>query len=366
MTTNNNIKHVLDEHDRVKALQEFENTKLGVKGLVDSGIIRIPPIFHHPPETLFDHGPPDPLDKDQIIPVIDLLGDRKELVEQLRDASCKFGFFQVKNHGVAVELLERLLDAMKGFHESDPSKKIPFYRRDTVTSGTGVGFHSNYDLFHSKAASWRDSLVIRLAPIPVDPNDIPQACRNEVVEWDKEVKKLAEKLMELLSEGLGLSSDKLIGKSYLGRRGMVGNYYPYCPEPNKTIGIASHTDPGILTVLLQDQVGGLQVKYDGKWIDLKPVPGALVVNLGDLFQIISNDVYKSGEHRVYANPFKKSRVSIAVFFSPGEYENMYGPLAELVSPERPKLYQQLKFSDLINNFYSRELEGKSMTSYFRL
>ena len=106
-----------------------------------------------------------------------------------------------------------------------------------------------------------------------------------MVEWDKEVKKLAEKLMELLSEGLGLSSDKLIGKSYLGRRGMVGNYYPYCPEPNKTIGIASHTDPGILTVLLQDQVGGLQVKYDGKWIDLKPVPGALVVNLGDLFQV---------------------------------------------------------------------------------
>lgn len=109
--------------------------------------------------------------------------------------------------------------------------------------------------------------------------------RDEVIEWGTESKQLAERIMGMLSEGLGLREDRLKGMSYLGRIGMTGHYYPYCPEPKKTIGTAAHTDPGILTVLLQDQLGGLQVNYDNKWINLKPVHGALVINIGDLFQV---------------------------------------------------------------------------------
>ena len=110
--------------------------------------------------------------------------------------------------------------------------------------------------------------------------------RNEIIEWNKEATQLAEKLMGYFSLGLGVKEDKLKELSCGEGRVMVGHYYPYCPEPNKTIGIASHTDPGILTVLLQDQVGGLQVKYDGKWVNVKPVHGALVINVGDLLQVI--------------------------------------------------------------------------------
>lgn len=120
--------------------------------------------------------------------------------------------------------------------------------------------------------------------------------RDEVVEWDKEVKQLVERVMGLLSEGLGLCDDRLKGKSYLGRVGFAGHYYPYCPEPNKTVGISAHTDPGILTVLLQDQVGGLQIKYDNKWIDLKPVHGALLINIGDLFQVYTTFDYLIFNH----------------------------------------------------------------------
>ncbi|KAL2892333.1 1-aminocyclopropane-1-carboxylate oxidase-like protein 3 [Bienertia sinuspersici] len=355
------------EYDRSKEVQEFEETKLGVKGLVDSGITKIPRIFHHPPESLFDQKPHQPNSKhDPIIPTIDLSGHHEEVVQQLKDASAKFGFFQVINHGMSVSFLERLLDAVKAFHELQPQEKMRVYSRSTNVTGRGVGFFSNYDLFHSKAASWQDTLAIRLGPIGIDPSEIPDVCRNEVIEWDEGVKQLGEQLMGLLSEGLGLSADKLTGTSYLGRRTMAGQYYPCCPEPSKTVGIASHTDPGILTVLVQDQVGGLQVKHDDKWIDLKPVRGALVINIGDLFQVISNDEYKSGEHRVLANPFSQPRVSIAVFLSPGTYEKTYGPLPELVSTERPALYKQFQFSDLVSNFFSKELEGKSMTSYFRL
>uniref|UniRef100_A0A803N9W7 Non-haem dioxygenase N-terminal domain-containing protein n=1 Tax=Chenopodium quinoa TaxID=63459 RepID=A0A803N9W7_CHEQI len=188
-----------DEYDRSKELQEFEDTKLGVKGLVDSGIAQIPRIFHFQPEDLFDHEPQQPNpSNDMIIPVIDLSGEHKDLVQQLRDGSAKFGFFQVINHGMPISLLDRLIDSVKAFHELQPQEKMQVYCRDMVTARSGVGFYSIYDLFHSKVASWQDTLAVRLAPIPFDPNEIHEVCRTEVVEWDKEVENLGERLMGLL------------------------------------------------------------------------------------------------------------------------------------------------------------------------
>ncbi|KAK9742877.1 hypothetical protein RND81_03G202800 [Saponaria officinalis] len=354
------------EYDRLKELKQFDNTKLGVKGLVDLGITQVPRMFHHPPETLFDIQQSDTDDDHVIIPVVDMSRPHQELVQRIQQASAKFGFFQVVNHGVPVPVLDRLVKAIKAFHELPPEEKMKSYDRDWNTTGKGASFFSNYDLFYSKAASWRDTLQFRLGPASINPNVIPDVCRGEVMEWEKEVKRIAERLMGFLSEGLGLSGDRLKGVPYLGQVGMSGHYYPHCPEPTKTVGIASHTDPGILTILLQDQVGGLQVKYKDKWIDLKPVHGALVVNIGDLFQIISNDKYKSGQHRVIANPFKEARVSVAVFFNPGIVDNVYGPLPELVSDENPALYKEFKFSDLVARFLTKELEGKAITSHFSL
>ncbi|KAJ8447395.1 hypothetical protein Cgig2_013172 [Carnegiea gigantea] len=337
----------LINNERRKELDEFDSTKLGVKGLVDSGITRIPRIFHHPPESLrAGSDQTEANNQTELIPVIDLSGPDLDLVDRVREASAKFGFFQVVNHGLPVSLLDRLIAAVKGFHELPAAEKRRLYRRGS----SGVGFNSNFDLFWSKAASWRDTLEIR----------------QEVLEWDKEVKQLGERLMGLLSQGLGLSTDRLKDAAYLGRRTMVGHYYPYCPEPNKTMGISSHTDPGVLTVLLQDQMGGLQVKHQGKWLDLRPLHGALVVNIGDMLQMISNDEYTSGEHRVLANPSSNARTSIAVFFSSGLNENWYGPLPELVSPEKPALYRQFKFSDLFTRFLSKEIEANTMTNFFRL
>lgn len=354
---------VLAFDHRQEDVKKFEESKLGVKGLVDSGITQIPSIFHHPTENLIDTGNSVSNLGADPIPVIDLSSPTPEVVDQIRTAASKFGFFQVINHGVPVSLLDRLVKAVKAFHELPAEERMSHYRRDMET---GVNYFSNVDLFLSKAASWRDTLQLRLGPTMANIDAIPAICRNEIIEWDKEVTQLGETLLNLLSQGLGVKADKLKEMSCSGGRVMVGHYYPYCPEPNKTVGLAYHTDPGVLTVLLQDQVGGLQVKHDGQWVDVKPIHGALVINVGDLLQIISNNKYTSVEHRVYANPLHEPRVSIAVFFNPSMRENLYGPLAEITSPEEPALYRQFTYTEFISKFFTKELDGKSLIKYFSL
>lgn len=85
-----------------------------------------------------------------------------------------------------------------------------------------------------------------------------------------------------------------------------------------------------------------------------------------ILQIISNGEYKSVDHRVLANPHHEPRVSIAVFLNPGNREDTYGPLPELVSLEKPALYKPFTFSEFIQRFFKKELDNKSLVNYFKL
>ncbi|CAK8570410.1 unnamed protein product [Lathyrus sativus] len=148
-------------------------------------------------------------------------------------------------------------------------------------------------------------------------------------------------------------------------RMMVSNYYPFCPQLNLTVGLNSHADPGALTILVQDHIGGLQVRTQQGWVHVKPFDGALVINIGDLLQIISNEEYKSVDHRVLANSSNESRVSIVVFLVPGNKEKLFGPLPELTSAEKPNLYREFTFNEFLPRFYKKELDGKALTNFFR-
>ncbi|KAK1380637.1 1-aminocyclopropane-1-carboxylate oxidase-like [Heracleum sosnowskyi] len=353
-----------NSYDRLSELKRFDESKLGVKGLVDSGLTTIPRFFHHPPDTLPAPKPDRTTRPVYKIPIIDLSGDHAVAIEQVRRASTTLGFFQIINHGVALSKINGLISAIKAFNEQAAEIKMKYYHREI---SYGASFSSNFDLFQSRAASWRDTLVVRLSPILPDWKYVPEICRNEVAEWEREMIKVGDKLLGLLSEGLGLERSKLKEMTCLNGRTVVNHYYPYCPQADLTVGIASHTDPVVVTVLAQNDVGGLQVKVgEDDWVDVEPVPGALVINIGDILQIMSNDEYKSVEHRVLANPVQEPRISVVFFFNPGDRENIYGPIPEIVSSEKPPVYRNFSLTDFVTRFLTKELDGKSLINYYRL
>lgn len=105
------------------------------------------------------------------------------------------------------------------------------------------------------------------------------------MQYSKEMVKLGGTIFELLSEALGLDPNHLKDMDCAKGHIIVCHYYPACPEPDLTLGTSKHSDPGFLTILLLDNIGGLQVLPQNKWMDVWPIHGALVINIADLLQV---------------------------------------------------------------------------------
>ncbi|XP_059462768.1 1-aminocyclopropane-1-carboxylate oxidase homolog 4-like [Corylus avellana] len=257
-----------------------------------------------------------------------------------------------------VELYARVIPTEVSDVYQPHEVKSKYYKRD---EGQGVMYASNNDLYRANAAAWHDSLQAWTAPTPPKAEDIPEVCRKEMVAWDKLATEVAETVMELLSQGLGLEAWKLKELKCSDSRAFVGHCYPYCPQPDLTVGITSHTDPGVVTVLQQNHVPGLQVKRADEWVNVNPVPGGLIINVGDFLQILSNGEYKSVQHRVLANSYKEARIFIVMFFNVKKGKDCYyGPLPELLSPEKPAIYEKFTMQEYLENFYCKGLDSKSM------
>ncbi|KAF7807021.1 1-aminocyclopropane-1-carboxylate oxidase-like protein 1-like [Senna tora] len=375
ITKTNEISVPLEnsDYDRTIELKAFDDTKDGVKGLADTGITKIPRMFHHDKDDEFENFSSDKITIN--VPSIDLrdiinnkdsnlIARRRVVVEEIREASETWGFFQLVNHGVPESVMEEMKGGVRRFYEQENEVKRELYSRDRSRP---VVYNSNFDLFTSKAANWRDTFYCIMAPNPPKLECLPTICRETLVEYSKHVMELGSVLFELLSEALGLNPGHLEDMGCKEGLTVICHYYPACPEPELTLGATKHTDNDFLTVLLQDQIGGLQVLHQNKWVDVSYIPGSLVINIGDLLQLITNDKFKSVEHRVVANNVGP-RISIASFFSTSlrPSSKLYGPLKELVSEDNPPKYRETTVHDYVSYSIGRGLDGTSHLLHLRI
>ncbi|KAG2308702.1 hypothetical protein Bca52824_028450 [Brassica carinata] len=347
--------------DRAGEVKAFDEMKIGVKGLVDNGITKIPRIFHNPQATVTNPKPPSTL----TIPTIDLGGGvfestvtRKEVTEKVKGAMEKFGFFQAINHGIPLEVLEKMKDGIRAFHAQDPEARKRFYSREKTKA---IKYNSNSDLYDAPAASWRDTLSCFMFPDVPKTDDLPDICREIMLDYSKRVMMFGELIFELISESLGLKPNHLKEMDCAKGLLMLCHCYPPCPEPDLTLGATQHTDRSFITILLQDHIGGLQVLHDGYWIDVPPNPNALILNL------ITNDKFVSVEHRVLANGGKEPRTSVASFFvhPPSISPRVYGPIKELLSEENPPKYRETT-PEASNHYVARKRDGNNSLSHLRI
>ncbi|PIA25344.1 hypothetical protein AQUCO_11800022v1 [Aquilegia coerulea] len=269
----------------------------GVKGLVDSGLSKVPYQYIQPVDQRISKSN---IDANVVqLPLIDLSGldgpehEQAAVEESLVKAAETFGFFHVVNHGLPIQLLEELKDAAHQFFNQPPDKKSVYLKG--VSPSPFVDYGTSFLPDSKKSFEWKDYfLMIYISDddaLKYWPDLCSLFCREVVLNYIKTSTKMARRIMEILMKNVGVELDDSMAETYMGVRVVNMNYYPTCPDPELTIGLGRHSDFGILTVLLQDDIGGLSIRVqeDGKeetWIEIPPpIPGALLINIGDTLQV---------------------------------------------------------------------------------
>ncbi|KAL1290391.1 hypothetical protein HN51_058854 [Arachis hypogaea] len=330
------------------------------------------------------HRPGLSITQAQGIPLIDLSpvtttnpcpSSMDALVKEIGSACKEWGFFQVINHGVSIPLREKLQEASKKFFAQSLEDKKKVSRDETSPSGY-------YDTEHTKnVRDWKEVFDFltkdpTLVPLTSHESDdrlvhwtnksphYPPGFRDIIKEYIEEMEKLARKLMELIAMSLGLEV-KRFEEFFKEQTSFIRlNHYPPCPYPHLALGVGRHKDPGPLTILAQDDVGGLEVKLkhktDQEWVRVEPTPNTYIINVGDIMQVWSNDAYESVEHRVMVNS-EKERFSIPYFLFPA-HDTEVKPLEELTNENNPPKYRPYKWGKFLihrkdSNFQKQNVEN---------
>ncbi|XP_042483405.1 scopoletin 8-hydroxylase-like [Macadamia integrifolia] len=342
----------------------------GVKGLVDSGLPAVPKEYIQPLEERIRKEDAR-TDLAKPIDLSELGGpNHGKIVEALTRAAETVGFFQVVNHGVPVELLESLKDAAHWFFNQPPEKKAVYLKG--VNPNPYVKYGTSFVPEKEKALEWKDYLSMVYTSHDDAMKYWPEEVREVELRYLHTSSKMVRKIVGVLFESLGMKLDEPMVDAYIGSRMCNMNFYPPCPNPDLTVGVGRHSDMSTLTVLLQDGIGGLYVRIEdgrdaenkGEWVEIPPVPGALVINVGDSLQILSNGRYKSAEHRARTTSMQ-SRVSCPIFFSPRRTTKI-APLPQVVEKDGMVHYNEVLFQDYMSNFFSKAHAGKKSLDFAKI
>ncbi|XP_034674846.1 flavonol synthase/flavanone 3-hydroxylase-like [Vitis riparia] len=284
------------------------------------------------------------------VPTIDLSDpDEEKLTRLIVEASSEWGMFQIVNHGIPSDVISNLQKVGKEFFELPQEEKELYAKPPDSKSIQGYGSKLQKEVEGKKA--WVDHLFHNIwPPSAIDyqfwPKKPPtyRAANEEYAKW---LQGVADKLFGRLSLGLGLGEGTL--KESVGGDELLYllkiNYYPPCPRPDLALGVVAHTDMSAITILIPNEVQGLQVFRDDRWFDVKYISNALVIHVGDQLEILSNGKYKAVLHRTTVNK-EKTRMSWPVFLEPPS-DQVVGPLPQLVNEENPARYKTKKYSDYV-------------------
>ncbi|KAK4597922.1 hypothetical protein RGQ29_015442 [Quercus rubra] len=303
------------------------------------------------------------------IPIIDLNDHvTSSLLQKISQACEEYGFFQVINHGVPKELCEKVMTAVTQFFELPPEERAEFFTEDHTKQVRLFNYYLKSE-GQEKVTMWSELFSHPWHPVDNFTHLLPQnppLYRVAFAEYAKEIGGFMNRLLSLISQGLGLDKDCL--RKRMGdnpRLRAQANFYPPCPDPELTLGLAVHTDLNALTVLQQSAgVTGLQVIKDGKWVAVDPIPNAFVINLGDQIQVLSNGRFKSVHHRAVTNK-THPRVSLAMFYGPNT-EDVIGPIEDLIDDEHPPVYRSYRYAEFLEKFYSQEGTRRMVKELFEL
>lgn len=207
---------------------------------------------------------------------------------------------------------------------------------------------------------WESTFFLRHRPVSniSEIPDLDDEYRKVMKEFAGETEKLAEQLLDLLCENLGLEKGylkKVFHRTNGPTFGTKVSSYPPCPKPDLIKGLRAHTDGGgIILVYQDDKVSGLQLLKDGRWVDVPPMKHSIVVNLGDQLEVITNGKYKSVKHRVIARK-DANRMSITSYYNPGSDAVIY-PAPALV--EKCPAYPKFMFEDYMKLYVGLKFQEK--------
>jgi len=302
------------------------------------------------------------------IPLIDLAkltheSDSVRLPEvKALDKACReIGFFYLTNTGVPESLTKALMrEAKRFFNQPQEVKNAIDIKNSPNHRGYGnIGEEQLDEVTH---ADWKETFDMALDfptdhplvskyPTMYGPNQNPSDATTVEVLQDYYIEtfQVAQKLLTAMAQALSLEDDFFTRcfTDHVTVLRMI--HYPPRPEAAHDNGAGAHTDYGCVTLLLQDQTGGLQVKNrHGEWVDATPIENALVVNIGDLMQHWTNDEYISTAHRVRASLPDVHRYSFPFFVEP-DYETEVSCVPSCQSESKPAKYEKVLAGDWIQS-----------------
>ncbi|KAK3007718.1 hypothetical protein RJ639_014251, partial [Escallonia herrerae] len=340
------------------------------------------------------------------IPVIDysLLtsgtpDQQSKAIQDLGKACEEWGFFLLVNHGVSETLIDKVFDASSQFFNLTEEEKREFEGKNTfdpITCGTSF---RNAGL--GKILLWRDYLKVIAHPEFRFP-DKPQGFSELSLEYCEKTRKVARELLRGIRKSLGLEESDMDSALNLdsGFQLFDINLYPPCPQPELAIGLPPHTDHGLVTLVLQNGVNGLEVQHNGKWVSVDALPNSFMVNTSDQLEvnysfflvvgydhnssdglarvvdgammlvvedmvIFSNGKYKSVKHRAVVNS-KITRISLVTPYGPS-LDTIVSAASKLVDSEtHPPAYIPMMYKEYVVQQQNTQMGAKSCLERVRV